>query len=160
MTANKRISQYGERAIAAIFKEYKQMQDMDVLGALNPDELTNDQKRQALRAVNLIKFKRCGKVKGRLCANGAPHRKIIPREEAKSPTVSTDGLFDVALISAHERRHIITFDVPGAYLHAGIPSDKFRILKLEGKYVDIMCEINPEYAQYVRYENGKKVLYL
>lgn len=132
---------------------------MEVLGALDPDQLSNDQKRRALRAINLIKFKRCGKVKGQFCANGAPHQKFIPREEAKSPTVSTDGLFGMALIAAHEKRHVITFDVPGAYLHAGIPEGKFRILKLEGKYVDIMCSVNPEYKQYIRIEKGVKVLY-
>ena len=27
-------------------------------------------------------------------------------------------------------------------------------------FVDIMCQVNPEYEKYVRYENGKKVLYL
>ena len=34
------------------------------------------------------------------------------------------------------------------------------ILKLRGHFVDIMCDINGEYRQYVRYEQGKKVLYL
>jgi hypothetical protein len=33
-------------------------------------------------------------------------------------------------------------------------------LKLEGAFVDIMCEVNPEYLPDVRFENGKKVLYL
>ena len=160
MTANQGISAYGAKAIAAIYREYKQMQDMEVLGALDPDQLSNDQKRRALRAINLIKIKRCGKVKGRMCANGAPHRKFVPREEAKSPTVSTDGLFSTAVIAAHEKRHVITFDVPGAYLHANIPDGKFRILMLEGKYVEIMCSVNPEYEQFVQIERGVKVLYL
>ena len=53
-----------------------------------------------------------------------------------------------------------SFDVPGAYLHADIPDDKFVLLKIEGEFVDIMIEVNPEYANNVRYENGKKVLYV
>jgi len=160
MTANKGIKEFGERAVAAIYKEYKQMQDLQVLGNTNYDLLSNDQKRRALRAVNLIKLKRTGTVKGRMCANGAPHRKFIPREEAKSPTVSLDGLMYTALTAAHEKRKVVSFDVPGAFLQADIPKDKFRLLKLEGKYVDIMCEVNPEYSKNVRIENGKKVLYL
>ena len=160
MTADRGIKEVGEKAIAAIFKEYKQIDDLNVIGPLTPENLSNDQKRRALRAVNLIKLKRCGKVKGRLCANGAPHRKFIPREEAKSPTVSLDGLFGVALIAANERRHVMSFDVPGAYLHADIPEDKFRVLKLEGRYVDIMCDVNPEYVEYIHVENGRKVLYV
>ena len=140
MTANKGIKEFGERAIAAIFKENKQMQDLRVLGDINYDTLLSDQKKKALRAVNLIKLKRCGKVKGRMCANGAPHRKFIPREEANSPTVSLDGLMYMALTAAHEKRKVVSFDVPGAFLQADIPKDKFRLLKLEDKYVDIMCE--------------------
>lgn len=160
MTADKGIKEFGEVAVAAIFKEYKQMQELNVLGSLDPDKLTPEEKCSALRAVNLIKLKRCGKVKGRMCANGAPHRNFIPREEAKSPTVSQDGLLCMAIIAAHERRKVGSFDVPGAYLQADVPSDKFRILKLDGKYVDIMCEVNLEYKQYGRLENGRKVLYL
>ena len=34
------------------------------------------------------------------------------------------------------------------------------ILKLRGHFVDIMCDINKEYSQYVRYEQGKIVPYL
>ena len=43
------------------------MQDMEVLRVLDKGKLTNNQKRRALRVVNSIKFKHCGKVKGRMC---------------------------------------------------------------------------------------------
>ena len=33
-------------------------------------------------------------------------------------------------------------------------------MKIEGKFVDIMCKVNTELRKFVRYENGKKVLYL
>ena len=72
MTANKGMKLFREKAVAAIFKEYKQMNDMQVLEVLNPDVLTNDQKRRALRAINLIKYKRCGKVKARMYQGTAP----------------------------------------------------------------------------------------
>ena len=55
MTANKGIKLLGEVAVAAMFKEYKQLDDLDVLGILDPDLLTPEQKRNALRAINLIK---------------------------------------------------------------------------------------------------------
>ena len=34
------------------------------------------------------------------------------------------------------------------------------ILKLHVSFVDILCGINEEYTQYVRYERGQKLLYL
>ena len=63
----------------------------------------------------------------------------------------------ILLINAYEGRDTAVFDVPGAYLHAKMPGDKFAILKIEGEFVDIMCEVNPEYKADVRFENGKKV---
>ena len=101
MTASKGIKLYGAKAVAAMFKEYKQLDDLEVLGRINPDLLTFEQKRTALRAVNLIKIKRCGKVKGRTCADGSTQRKYVPREEAASPTISLEALMSVLLINAY-----------------------------------------------------------
>ena len=128
MSATRGIKLYGEKAIAAMFKEYKQLDDLEVLGRINPDNLTLEQKRKALRAVNLIKIKRCGKVKGRTCANGSVQREYVPREEASSPTLSNEALMAILLINSFEGRDVAVFDVPGAYLHADIPDDKFAIL--------------------------------
>ena len=50
--------------------------------------------------------------------------------------------------------------VPGAYLHAKMPEGKRLLLKLRGQFVDIMCNVNPEYRSYVRVEKEVKVLYL
>jgi hypothetical protein len=160
MTASKGIKLYGAKAVAAMFKEYKQLDDLEVLGRLNPDSLTHDHKHNALRAVNLIKIKRDGKVKGRACADGSKQRNYVPRDEASSPTLSLEALMAILLINAYEERDTAIFDVPGAYLHAKIPDDKFAILKIEGEFVDIMCEVNPEYKADIRFENGKKVLYV
>ena len=71
-----------------------------------------------------------------------------------------ESLFTTLVIDAHEECNVATFEIPGAYLHTEMPADKNVILKLCGHFVDIMCDINGEYRQYVRYEQGKKVLYL
>ena len=141
-------------------KEYKQMEDMNVLTAIDPMSLTMEQKRKALRAVNLIKQKRNFVIKGRMCANGAPHRKFVPREEARSPTISLEALIATMMIDAFKGQRVATFDVPGAYLQTNLPEEKFALLKLEGQFVDIMCEVNPEYITYVIFKNGVKILYL
>lgn len=51
------------------------------------------------------------------------------------------------------------FNIPGAYLQADLPDDKFALLKFKGQFVDIMVEVNPDFADSIRYKNGKKVLY-
>jgi len=57
MSAGKGIKQFGERAVAAMFKEYNQLNDLTVFGRVNPDTPTQEQKNNALRAINLIKEK-------------------------------------------------------------------------------------------------------
>ena len=64
------------------------------------------------------------------------------------------------VIDAYEYRKVATFDVPGAYLHTDLYKDKFTILLLEGKFVDIICDINPKYKQHVSFKYGRNTLYL
>ncbi len=76
------------------------------------------------------------------------------------PTMSLESIIATLIIDAYEERCVSKADVPGAYLHAKMPEGKIVLMKLVGQFVDIMCDVNPEYKQYVRYERGKKVLYL
>ena len=154
---------FGERAVAAMFKEYKQLDDMKkVFGRAKRADLTTSNKRRALRAINLIKEKRCSKIKGRICADGRWQRTYTSREEASSLTISLKSLMALLLIDAHEERDVAIFDVPGVYLHAKLPpDDKLVLLKIEGPFIDIMCcEVTLEYKEDVILEGGKKVLYV
>ena len=159
MTATQGIKIFQERAVAALIKEYKQLNDLAVLGVVDYGSLTKEQKSKALRAINLIKEKRDGKIKGRCCSDGSGQKKYVPREEASSPTIAVESLIALVTIFAFEKRDVAVFDVPGAYLHADLPDDKFALLKFEGQFVDIMVEVNPDFASSIRYERGRKVLY-
>ena len=57
MTASAGIKQFGQRAIDAIFAEFSQLFELNVFGAINASTLTTQQKRDALRAITLIKEK-------------------------------------------------------------------------------------------------------
>jgi len=166
MSAEKGIKTFGHRAVAAMIKELKQLDDGPMPGKravcpIDPDSLTKDQKSMALEAVNLIQEKRDGRIKGRTCANGAKQRKYVKEGEIdSSPTAALESIVSTLLIDAYEKRYVAIADVPGAYLHALMPADKLVLLKLRGKFVDIMCQVNPEYKPYVRYEGKCKVLYL
>ena len=137
------------------------MSGKKVVTAVDPDKLFVDEKNKALNAVNLIKEKRDGKIKGKTCANGSTQRKYLKDDDSVTfPTVSLEALFVTLVIDAYEGRDIATFDIPGAYLHSEMPSKKVVLLKLKGIFAKIMCEINEEYKQYIQYEKGQKVLYL
>ena len=166
MSAKRGIKLFGEKAISAIIKEFTQLDQgafpgKPVVHPLNAHELSIEEKRKALEAVNLIAKKRCGKIKGRTCADGSKQRKYLKDGESiASPTVSLESLISSLLIDTYEDRYVSIFDVPGAYLHAETPKGKLLIIKLRGEFADIMCQTNDKYKKYIHYENGNKVLYL
>ena len=45
-------------------------------------------------------------------------------------------------------------------MHAGVPENKEILMKFTGLFVDIMCQVNPEFNQHVRHEGKIKVLYV
>ena len=114
-----------------MYKEYTQLEEMKLMGALNPESLTRTHKKGALRAINSIKEKRSGKLKGRKCADGQPHRCYITKEDASLPTISLEALFTILIINAHEGIFVEILDVPGEYINADMPEDKFVQLKIE-----------------------------
>ena len=158
MTATAGIKKHGQRAVDALLKEFCQLDDKSVFAAVDATKLSHKQKSEALRAINLIKEKRDGALKGRSCADGRPQRALYTKEQSASPTVSTDALMISLMIDAKERRDVATADVVGAYLLADM--DEFVLLKLTGESVDIMCTVNDKYVPFVVIEHGKKVLYL
>ena len=161
MSAKAGIKKHGNDARAALLKEARQLNDKNVFTAFDATSLTYKQKgevlRTALRAVNLIKEKRDGGLKGRTCANGRSQRGMYEKSETSSPTISSEALFISLMIDAHEKRDVATADVAGAYLHADMPD--YVILRFEGEMVDIMLEINPELASgIITDKHGNRIL--
>ena len=107
MSATKGIKLFGERAIAAIVKELKKLEygpmpGKKVVEAVDPDSLSKEEKYRALNAINLIKEKRDGTIKGRTCADGSKqHRYLREDESVSSPTVSLESLFITFIVDAY-----------------------------------------------------------
>jgi len=155
-----------DKAITAMLNENKQLNigpvpGKPVFGYIDPSTITNQEKRRALEAVNLIKKKRCGKIKGRTCADGSKQKRFLKHGESiSSPTVSLEAIVGTLLIDDHEDRDMAIFDVPGAYLQAEMPKEKKLLMKFRDEFVNIMCEVNPNCRKYMIKENGKEVLYV
>jgi hypothetical protein len=158
MSANAGIKKHGRKAEEALLAEFAQLEDLDVYEPLHPSKLTRAQKKSALRAINLIKEKRCGRLKGRTVADGRIQKNLYDRSETASPTVATDSLMVSIIIDAFERRDIATADIAGAYLKAYMKD--FTVMKFTGASVDILCKMNPKYKAFVTIEAGSKVLYV
>ena len=78
------------------------MDDMDVMSGVDPDSLTEEQKRKSLRAVNITKLKRSNKLNGRMCIDGAPKHKFVLTEEEIFRTITMEELLAAMVIEVYE----------------------------------------------------------
>ena len=77
---------FGEKGIAATKGKLTQLHGMYTWVPKDPTMLSRAEKVKALSSLMFLKEKRRGKVKGRVCVNGAPHRAYIRKEDTSSPT--------------------------------------------------------------------------
>ena len=154
------LKHFGDRGETAVAKELNQFNMLNTFVPLDAETLTYEQRRSALASLIFLTEKRNGDVKARACANGAPQRQHIAKEETTSPTVSNEANCTLAAIAAHENRFVGTMDLPGAFLHAD--NDSFVVMKMTGKLAELMVKTAPNiYRKYVIEDSsGKPILYI
>ena len=154
------LKRFGDKGEQAVSKELNQFNMLNTFTPLDAATLTYEQRRNALASLIFLTEKRNGDIKARACANGKPQREHIAKEETASPTVTTEANFALAAIAAHERRHVGTMDLPGAFLHAD--NDSFVIMKMTGKLAELMVKTAPNiYRKYIIEDStGKPILYV
>ena len=94
----------------AALAEIKQIHMRNTFDPKHWSELTPKQKEQVLEAFMFMEQKKRCKDKGRLVINGKMQRGHITKEEASSPTASTDAILLTSVIDALERRDVATVD--------------------------------------------------
>ena len=102
MSMKRGIKLFREDGVAAVRKEMQQLHDRKLMAAKHSDELTPEQKKEALAYLMFLKQKWCGKIKGHGCADGRKQHAHIACEDAASPTVATQSVFLTAMINALE----------------------------------------------------------
>lgn len=159
MGMKKGIKIFGQAGVDAVKVEMQQVHDRKVMKPKPATELTRAQKQEALAYLMFLKRKRCGRIKGRGCADGRKQRAYTAREDAASPTVSTEAIFLTAVVDAYERRHVAIIDLPGAFMQADM--DELVHVRFVGIMVDLLLEIDPElYGPCVVMEGKEKVIYV
>jgi hypothetical protein len=91
---------------------------------------TNMQKCEALLLPFFVIEKRDGRIKARAVADGRSQQRYTEMLNA--------------FIDVFEGRHIMTADRKGAFLKAKVPEETELMVKMTGKFAQIMCKINPE----------------
>jgi hypothetical protein len=160
MSMNKGLKLFGEAGIEAVRSEMAQLHDRKVMKPVHSRELTPEERREALASLMFLKWKRCGKVMGRGCADGWKQRRYTDRADAASPIVATEAVFLMAFIDAIENRDVAVVDIPGAFMQVDLDDETIHV-RLTGKMVELLLEIDHElYESYLVCERGEMVMYV
>jgi hypothetical protein len=154
----KAIQKWGQVALESIITEIAQIHRLDVLEPSDVTQMSVEEMDKALDIIALVTQKRCGRTKGRACANGSD-QKDVPKEERAAPTLSKEGMMGHVAQAIYEDREHSVGDVPGAFLHGKFEDDEKIHVTFTGRLIDILCDIDPSYKSGITYRNGKRVLY-
>ena len=81
-------------------------------------------------------------MKARGCTDGRSQREYIGKEEASSPTVSIYDIMTCFTINSINDRHVVTCNIPGAFLQVNWLADKPTYLRFDGIMVNMLCKID------------------
>ena len=155
---------FQEKGHDASVDELRQMHDRKCFIPRSVREMSQSERRKAQEALMFLTEKRDGRIKGRMVYNGKPTREWLSKEEVASPTVSLEALYILGTIDAHERRDIMTADVPNAFIQTPMPKGEGVervMMKITGVLVDMLVRLDPElYSGHVVFEKGRKVVYV
>jgi hypothetical protein len=160
----KAVKKFGNKGKEAALDEMKQLHDRVVFDPISVEEMTPLERKRAMESLIFVTEKRDGRMKGRFCANGSTQREYIDRDEAASPTASTDSILITGVIDAKQQRDVMTADIPNAFVQTDINAKEKGqrvIMKIRGPLVDLLLEISSEiYSSFVVNEGKSKVLYV
>jgi hypothetical protein len=156
ISVKKGVNTIGVPAVLAMMKEIKQLHDKRTFRPVKSDFLDVRQRSKIIRSHMFLKRKRDSRLKARLVADGSMQERSTS-VDVSSPTVSTEALFLTLAIESYERRHVVTVDIEGAYLHADMTSEVY--VQLDSIITAMLVSIVPAYEIYVD-DTGKMVVIL
>ena len=156
-TFRKGKNRHGYKSIEALLVELSQLDSMSTFNPMMVNDLSSKEKKMALNLLIIIREERCGKIKGRVTADGSNRRYIVAREDATLPKIQLESLIMSLLVDTKEGRDVAVSDVVGAYLLAKMKD--LVLVKLTGEAVDVLCTDNEKYRKFVTNEKDKDVIY-
>jgi hypothetical protein len=89
-----------------------------------------------------LKEKRDRSLKGRTVAGGNKQQDYISKEDAGSPTVTTESVLLSCIIDAEEERDVTVINIPNAFIQTRVKDEEdMAIIKICGVLMDILVQI-------------------
>ena len=122
---HKKFKEKGKQAVRA---EIEQLYNREVFKPIHSKDTTQMERNKAMNSLIFLTEKKEGTIKARVRANGRIQRRFIAKQDAASPTVTTEALLTTSVIDAKQNRDIVTLDIPNAFVQTPLPSSKERII--------------------------------
>jgi hypothetical protein len=129
----------------------KQLHFRDTFKPKHWSELSKTQHQTVVESHMFLNEKRDGSLKGRTVDGGNKQRDYISKEDASSPTVTTEAVLLSCIIDAKEGRDVAVIDIPNAFIQTRVEDEgDMAIIKICGVLVDILVQIAPNiYKSYI-----------
>jgi hypothetical protein len=107
--------------------------------------LTADQCKKVLESHIFVERKQDGVLKARQVAGGNKQWGYIMKEDARSPTVSSEAVILTCIVDANENREVAIVDIPNAFIQTVVEDEKDRaFIRIRGPLVNILVSIAPD----------------
>ena len=126
---------------------------------LHPNDLTNDEKCEAMESLKFLSDKRHNSMKGQVCFNRNMHRSYIPKEGTSSPTSDTESVPTTSVMGAKKGKEATSCGTQSPFVQTGVlQSDERIIMDIIGELADMLLEIDSDkYQDFVIGEGCNKV---
>jgi hypothetical protein len=79
---------------------------------------------------------------GNAVARGNKQQDYISKEDASSPTITTEAILLSCIIDAEEGRDVAVIDIPNAFIQMQVEDEEdMAIIKIRGVIMDILVQI-------------------
>ena len=142
--------------------EMKKLHLRNTFDPRHRSDLTKKDKAELLESHMFLKQNIDGKIKGLKVAGGNKQRDFISKEEASSPTVSTEDFMFTFLIEAQENRDVSVINIPNAFIQTKVEDKKDMVtIRVRIELVQALLDIDPKvYKPYVTKEKKGNLILL
>lgn len=127
------------------------LQGIDAVKMVLYKDLDQKFQKEVLSYLIFYKRKQIGVVKSRSVCSGRPGRSIYKKKELSSLIELTYALMCLCAIDAIENRHVITCNIPAAFLQTAWPREKYpTYIRFDNELVDMICKIEKKYKSRTR----------
>ena len=129
----------------AAHSEMKQLHLRNTFKLQHACNLTPLQRQMILELHMFLKEKHSEEIKGRTVAGGNKQCDYISKEDASSPTVTTESVLLACIIDAKEGRDVAVIDIPNTFIQMCVQDEKdMAYIRIRGVLVDILVKIAPD----------------